>query len=91
MAEELWKRLGHGGTLAYEPWPEFDPALLVEDTLEIPVQVNGKIRARIQIAAGADRDTLEAAAREAVADHLAEGTVRKAIVVPDKLVNFVVN
>ena len=54
VAEELWELLGHAETLAYEPWPEYDPALLVEDTVEVPVQLNGKLRGRIQMAAGLD-------------------------------------
>ena len=51
MAEELWQALGHAKTLAYEPWPAFDPALAREDTIEIPVQINGKLRAKITVAA----------------------------------------
>src|SRR5690606_39623823 len=61
--EELWSRLGHPDSLATEPFPEADPALLVDETVEIPVQVNGKVRTRIQVPAGADADSLEAAAR----------------------------
>ncbi len=92
IAEELWARLGHPDSLALETFPEADPALLVDDTIEIPVQVNGKVRGRIQVARGADREALEAAARAdaGVAALLAAGTVRKVIVVPDRLVNFVV-
>ena len=62
-AEELWRRLGHPESLAWEPFPEADPAYLVDDTIEIPVQVNGKVRAKIQVAAGLDAAALEAAAR----------------------------
>ena len=54
VAEELWARLGHADTLAYEAFPVADASLLVEETVEVPVQVNGKVRARIEIAAGAD-------------------------------------
>ena len=50
MAEELWQALGHADTLAYEPWPKFDPALAREDTIEIPVQVNGKLRSKVAVA-----------------------------------------
>ncbi len=91
-AEELWSRLGHEATLAYEPFPEADPAWLVDDTVEIPVQVNGKVRGRVTVAADADRDALEAAARgdDKVAALLAAATIRKVVVVPGKLVNFVV-
>ena len=62
-AEELWNRLGHAESLAWEPFPEADPAYLVDDTIEIPVQINGKVRSRIEVAAGLDEDALEAAAR----------------------------
>ncbi|MGV3758879.1 MAG: leucine--tRNA ligase, partial [Actinomycetota bacterium] len=90
-AEELWRRLGHDRSLAWEPFPEADPALLVEDTIEIPVQINGKVRARIQIAAGLSQDDMFAAAQaDPQVSPLLEGkTIRKAIAVPDKLVNFV--
>src|SRR5690242_15263944 len=62
MAEELWLRLGHTTSLAHGPFPEVDPAYLVDDTVEYPVQVNGKVRGRITVAADADEDTLKAAA-----------------------------
>jgi leucyl-tRNA synthetase len=92
MAEELWKQLGHGETLAYEPWPVHDEALLKEDTIEVPVQVNGKLRGKVQLPAGADNAAIEAAARadEKVAEWLAGKTVMKTILVPGRLVNFVV-
>jgi leucyl-tRNA synthetase len=91
IAEELWQQLGHAETLAYEPWPECDESLLKEDTIEIPVQVNGKLRGRIVVPAGADNSVLEAAARadEKVAEWLRGKTVAKTIVVPGKMVNFV--
>ncbi len=92
LAEELWQILGHSGSLAYEPWPTFDPSLLKDDEIEVPVQVNGKLRARITVAAEADASALEAAARadERIAAQLEGKTVRKVVVVPGKLVNFVV-
>ncbi|HLM62864.1 MAG TPA: leucine--tRNA ligase [Acidimicrobiales bacterium] len=92
VAEELWSRLGHDGSLARAPFPEADPALLVDDTLEVPVQVNGKVRARVRVPAGADRAALETAARAdaKVADLLAGATVRKVVAVPGRLVNFVI-
>ncbi|MGO9112944.1 MAG: leucine--tRNA ligase [Thermoguttaceae bacterium] len=92
LAEELWQQLGHAQTLAYEPWPQFDEALLKEDTVEIPVQVNGKLRGRIVVAAGADQAAMEAAARadEKIAGLLAGKAIVKTIVVPGKMVNFVV-
>ncbi len=92
LAEELWQVLGHDQTLAYQPWPAFDEALLREETVEVPVQVNGKLRGRIQVPPAADAAEMEAAARaeEHVAVLLAGKTVVKLIVVPGRMVNFVV-
>jgi leucyl-tRNA synthetase len=92
LSEELWQVLGHGQTLAYEPWPEYDEALIKEDTIEVPVQINGKLRSRIRVPAGADRDVLERTARldQRIADHLELKQEVKVIVVPGRLVNFVV-
>ncbi len=92
VGEELWRKLGHDGTIAYARLPEADPALLVDDTVEYPVQVNGKVRTRITVAADADRDAVEAAA---LADQrlvqLLDGvTPKKVIVVPGKMINVVV-
>jgi leucyl-tRNA synthetase len=91
IAEELWRRLGHGDSLAYEPFPEADPAFLVQDEVEVPVQIDGKVRGRVRVPAGADGEVLEAAARadERVAVLLAEASVRKVVVVPGRLINFV--
>ena len=61
LAEELWRHLGHAASLAYEPWPAWDEALAVDDVIELPVQVNGKVRGRVQLA----RDASEADARAA--------------------------
>jgi leucyl-tRNA synthetase len=92
VAEELWERLGESGSLAFTDFPTPDPSLLVDDTVEVPVQVNGKVRARITIAAGASEAEHEAAARAdaTIAQHLAGVTVRKVVVVPGRMVNFVV-
>jgi len=94
IAEELWSRLGHPATLAYEPFPTADEAWLVDDTVEIPVQVKGKVRARVTVAAdvAADVAALEAAvlADPGVQAALAGAEVRKVIAVPNKLVNLVV-
>jgi leucyl-tRNA synthetase len=91
IAEELWQRLGHNESLAYEPFPEADPAYLVVDEVEIAVQVNGKVRAQVKVASGASDTDHEAAARAdaRIAALLDGGTVRKVIVVPGRLVNFV--
>ena len=92
LAEELWEILGHEQTLAYAPWPTFDPALLKDDEIEVPVQVNGKLKGRILVPADADREALEAAARsdEKILALIGGKAIRKTIVVPGKLVNFVV-
>jgi len=78
--------------LAYQPWPKFDPALLVEDTLEIPVQVNGKLRDVIKVPADADNAAIETAAKasEKAQQFMAGKTIKKVIVVPKKLVNLIV-
>ncbi|MHC4824854.1 MAG: leucine--tRNA ligase, partial [Planctomycetota bacterium] len=89
LAEQVWSDLGHAESLAYAGWPAYDKSMLVSDTVEIPVQINGKLRARAVIAPDADRDAMETAARAVVAEHL-EGEVRKVIVVPGRMVNFVV-
>ncbi len=92
LAEELWATLGHDASLAYEPWPVFDAALVAADTVEIAVQVNGKLRGTVELAPDASKDAMLEAARAEpnVARFLAEGTVRKEIAVPGRLVNFVV-
>ena len=89
ITEELWNRLGNEGSVHDQSWPTAEADLLVVDEVEMVVQVNGKVRGRITIAAGADQDTAVAAATAAVADQL-DGEVRKAIHVPDRLVNLVV-
>ncbi|WP_133827117.1 leucine--tRNA ligase [Actinomycetospora succinea] len=91
LGEELWSRLGHAETLAYAPFPEADPALLVEDTVEYPIQVNGKVRSRITVPAAAGEDDVRAAALAdtKVAELLAGAEPRKVIVVPGRLVNIV--
>jgi leucyl-tRNA synthetase len=91
VAEELWARLGEAGSLPFAEFPVPDPALLVDDTAEIPVQINGKVRARVTVATGATEAEHEAAARSdpKVAELLAGATVRKVVVVPGRMVNFV--
>ncbi len=96
VAEEIHHRLGRPGdgrSVVLASWPEFDPAMREDDTIEVPVQVMGKVRSRITVAADSDPSALEAAA---LADdrikELIEGrTVRKVVVVPGKLVNIVAN
>jgi len=89
LAEELWQRLGHPGSLAYAPFPVADPALLVDDAVTYPVQVNGKVRARVDVPAGAPEDAVRAAALAAVAEHLAGREPRKVIVIPGRMVSVV--
>ena len=96
LAEELWTRLGHGRageSIADVPWPSYRPELLVSDTVELPVQVSGKLRGKITVPADADQATIEAAAKAEpnVAIHLEGKTIRKVIVIPGKLINIVAN
>jgi len=92
LAEELWQRLGHDKTLAYEPWPEYDEKLLIEETIEIPVQVNGKLRGRITVPADADEDAIITAAisEPKVAAAIEGKSIVKKIYVPGRMVNLVV-
>jgi leucyl-tRNA synthetase len=92
LGEELWNVLGGSTTLAYEPWPKYDESLLVEDTVEIPVQIKGKLKAKLQVPNGLDAAALQAAAEsdEAVKKLLEGKTVVKVIAVPGRMVNFVV-
>jgi leucyl-tRNA synthetase len=92
LAEELWKRLGHAKSLAHGPFPVADPQYLVEDSVEYPVQVNGKVRGHVTVPADADADVLEAAALadEKVQAFINGVTPKKVIVVAGRLVNIVV-
>jgi leucyl-tRNA synthetase len=91
-AEELWAKLGHESSLAWDAFPVADPALLVDDTVEVPVQVNGKLRTVLQLPADADAATMEQAARtdEKVIAALDGREVRRVVAVPGRLVNFVI-
>ena len=92
LGEELWQFLGHAGTVAYEPWPAYDAGALVEDEVEIPVQVMGKLRGRITVPTAATPAEMEQAARANpdVAKFLEGKTVVKVIAVPKRMVSFVV-
>ena len=92
LAEELWEKLGHKQSLARESWPAYDPALLVEETVQVVVQINGKIRDRLDVPAQISKDDLEklALAHDRIKDAIAGKQVKKVIVVPGKLVNIVV-
>jgi leucyl-tRNA synthetase len=89
----LWQRLGHTEPAIDAPWPELDEQALTRDSIELVVQVNGKLRARLQAPANADKAAVEsmAMADDNVQRHLEGKTVRKVIVVPGKLVNIVVS
>jgi leucyl-tRNA synthetase len=91
IAEELWGKLGHDGTLAYAPWPRFDPALTQAENQEYAVQVNGKLRHRFQAEAGLGAEALVAAAKAEpqVLALLDAKTVVREVAIPGRLVNFV--
>ncbi|TYS69138.1 leucine--tRNA ligase [Sutcliffiella horikoshii] len=93
IAEELWEKLGNEGTITYEAWPTFDESKLVEDEIEIVVQVNGKLKAKLYVPSDATREKMEeiALADDTVKESIEGKTVRKVIAVPGKLVNIVAN
>jgi leucyl-tRNA synthetase len=93
ICHELWHILGGEGTVMDHPWPELDESALVRDSIELVIQVNGKVRARMEVAANTDKDSVEAMAlaQDNVQKFLEGNTVRKVIVVPGKLVNIVAN
>lgn len=92
IAEELWTRLGHEGTITFVPFPSFDEKYLVDDEIELPVQVNGKVKSRVQVAADVSQDDAVAAALadEKVLAAIGEKSVVKKIVVPGRMINLVV-
>jgi leucyl-tRNA synthetase len=90
--EEIWEKLSHDNTLAYEPWPSYDEAMCKDDTVEIGVQVNGKVRGTVEIAVDEDKDEAlgKAKAVEAVARLMEGKSIVKEIYVPGKIINIVV-
>ena len=92
LSEEFWSLLGHSETITYQPWPQFDEGLIQLDEVTIAVQVNGKLRANINIAKDSDeKDVIsEAMSLENVEKFTSEGNVVKTIYVPNRLLNFVV-
>jgi leucyl-tRNA synthetase len=92
LGEEVWQRLGGRGSLAYEPWPSFDPALVKDDVVEIGVQVNGRLRGVVQLSVTADEATARAAAlaEPNVAAHVAGKTMKKVVYVAGKILNLIV-
>ncbi|UKS64378.1 leucine--tRNA ligase [Rossellomorea marisflavi] len=93
MAEELWSKLGHEGTISYEAWPTFDESKLIDNEVEIVLQVNGKVRAKVMIPTDMNKEDLEQLAKdhEEIKAQIEGKTVRKVIAVPGKLVNIVAN
>jgi len=89
----VWQQLGHEGTAMDATWPKVDKTALKQDSMLIVLQVNGKLRGRMEVDAGLDKAALEAAAlsNEAVQKYTETGTVRKVIVVPGRLVNIVIS
>jgi len=92
VTQAMWRELGHGSAIVDEHWPMADSAALIQDTIEIVVQVNGKLRGRVPVPAGADEAAARAAALAdpAVARFVAGQTVRKLVYVPGKLINVVI-
>jgi leucyl-tRNA synthetase len=92
LAEEIWSRLGHSGSLARAPWPKYDEAKLVESKIELPIQINGKLRGTIWVSAEATEKSILADAKDlaGVKTWIEGKTLVKQIYVPKKLVSFVV-
>ncbi|MEM9157338.1 MAG: class I tRNA ligase family protein, partial [Cyanobacteria bacterium P01_F01_bin.33] len=92
IAEELWQSLGNEDSVHQQSWPQVDPVALVADSVTVVVQVNGKRRGELDIPADSTKEQQEALAKatETAQKYLAEGTLRKTIVVPKKIVNFVI-
>ncbi|WP_411842066.1 leucine--tRNA ligase [Salinicoccus sp. HZC-1] len=93
LTEELWEKLGNAETITYAAWPEFDESKIVEEEVEIVIQVNGKVKEKMNVPADAGKDDLERIAIESnkVQEAIHDKTIRKVIVVPGKLVNIVAN
>ncbi len=90
LAEELWEKLGGQASISQQPWPVFDPALTVSDRLTIPIQVNGKLRAKIEVGVDTSREQVERLARAEIAEWVQGKELKKVIYVEKKLINFVV-
>ena len=92
VTEELWEKLGHTNTIAYEPWPTFDETKTMEDEYEMVVQVNGKVRGKVMVSSNTSKEEMEEKAKEIpnVQANLHGKEIVKVIVVPKKLVNIVV-
>ena len=93
ISHALWQALGHANSVMDQAWPELDESALTRDSIEMVIQVNGKVRARMEVATSLGKDDIEAQAlaQDNVQKFIADNTVRKVIVVPGKLVNIVAN
>jgi leucyl-tRNA synthetase len=90
LAEELWVILGREPSVSQQPWPRFDPALTVSERMTIPVQVNGKLRGKIEVEHGASREVVERLSRDQIAEWLQGKEPKKVVYVEKKLINFVI-
>ncbi len=90
ITEELWNMLGHTGTISYEKWPEYDEAKTIEDTITLPIQFNGKLKATIQIALDEDEASIKEKVHNAIADKLDGKSIVKEIYVKNRIYNVVV-
>jgi len=90
LAEELWEKLGGQTSVSHQPWPVFDPALTISDRLTIPIQVNGKLRGKIEVGVDTPRAEIESLARAQIGEWIQGKTPQKVIYVEKKLINFVV-
>jgi leucyl-tRNA synthetase len=90
LAEELWEVLGHQPSVCQEPWPTFDPGLTVSDRLTIPIQVNGRLRTKLDVGTEATREQVEGLARAQIAEWLQGKEPKKIVYVEKKLMNFVI-
>ena len=89
ITEELWSNLGHKGTIAYEPWPKYDESKLVVDEVEIPIQINGKLRGKIKVSKTASEQEIKDKALEEVKSYLTNG-YKKIVYIPNRIFNIVV-
>ena len=92
VTEEIWNKLGHNDTISYEPWPTFDESKMIEDTFEMVVQVNGKVRGKIEVDSNTSEENMKKLAKEVenVKNYLDGHEIIKEIVIPKKLVSFVI-
>jgi leucyl-tRNA synthetase len=92
IAEELWHKMGHTGVLLYEKWPEFDPKMVIEEKIEYPVQINGKVRFKIEISADAEEDDIKAAlfSHDRFFQYTEGKDIIKTIIVPKRIITLVV-